>query len=116
VGIGQPLSRESLDPGADAVSSAEGNTNKRQQLSAFFAPLEEGVRTQLHYLCLRQPRCPASFFCQVTMMRRRLLPVPSRASSRDCIQAEECKFSRRTVDLTRLAVASRQPPSLPKIS
>ena len=25
-GIGQPLSRESLDPGADAVSSAEGNT------------------------------------------------------------------------------------------
>ena len=24
--IGQPLSRESLDPGADAVSSAEGNT------------------------------------------------------------------------------------------
>jgi hypothetical protein len=25
-GIGQPLSRESLNPGADAVSSAEGNT------------------------------------------------------------------------------------------
>ena len=25
-GIGQPLSRESLVPGADAVSSAEGNT------------------------------------------------------------------------------------------
>src|SRR6266699_4101130 len=25
-GIGQPLSRESLDPSADAVSSAEGNT------------------------------------------------------------------------------------------
>ena len=28
-GIGQPLSRESLDPGADAVSSVEGNTNRR---------------------------------------------------------------------------------------
>ena len=26
-GIGQPLSRESQSPGADAVSSAEGNTN-----------------------------------------------------------------------------------------
>ena len=25
-GIGQPLSRESLNPGADAVSNAEGNT------------------------------------------------------------------------------------------
>jgi hypothetical protein len=27
-GIGQPLSRESQSPGADAVSSAEGNTSR----------------------------------------------------------------------------------------
>ena len=33
-GIGQPLSRESLDLGADAVSSAEGNTNRRAIASA----------------------------------------------------------------------------------
>jgi hypothetical protein len=32
--IGQPLSRESLDPGADAVSSAGGNTNTRIMASA----------------------------------------------------------------------------------
>ena len=35
-GIGQPLSRESLlDPGADAVWSAEGNTNRRIIASAW---------------------------------------------------------------------------------
>ena len=28
-GIGKPLSRESQSPGADAVSSAEGNTSRR---------------------------------------------------------------------------------------
>ena len=33
--IGQPLSRESLDPGADAVSSAEGYTNRRAIASAW---------------------------------------------------------------------------------
>jgi hypothetical protein len=33
-GIGQPLSCESLDPGAGAVSSAEGNTNRRNIASA----------------------------------------------------------------------------------
>jgi hypothetical protein len=33
-GIGQPLSRESQSPGADAVSSAEGNTNRRAIASA----------------------------------------------------------------------------------
>ena len=33
--IGQPLSRESLDPGADAVSSAEGNTTRRIIASAW---------------------------------------------------------------------------------
>jgi hypothetical protein len=32
--IGQPLSRESLNPGADAVSNAEGNTNRRIIASA----------------------------------------------------------------------------------
>ena len=34
-GIGQPLSRESQSPGADAVSSAEGNTNRRAIASAW---------------------------------------------------------------------------------
>ena len=33
-GIGQPLSRESQSPGADAVSSAEGNTSGRVIASA----------------------------------------------------------------------------------
>ena len=34
-GIGQPLSRESLNPGADAVSSAEGNMTRRVIASAW---------------------------------------------------------------------------------
>src|SRR5439155_19084732 len=33
-GIGQPLGRENQSPGADAVSSAEGNTNRRNIASA----------------------------------------------------------------------------------
>jgi hypothetical protein len=53
-GIGQPLSRESLDPGADAVSSAEGNTNRRNIASAWST--RRGRRTwHVQTLLAREP-------------------------------------------------------------
>jgi hypothetical protein len=53
-GIGQPLSRESLDPGADAVSSAEGNTNRRTIASAWST--RRGRRTwHVQTLFAREP-------------------------------------------------------------
>jgi hypothetical protein len=54
-GIGQPLSRESLlVPGADAVSSAEGNTNRRTIASAWSA--RRGRRTwHVQTLLAREP-------------------------------------------------------------
>jgi hypothetical protein len=53
-GIGQPLSRESLAPGADAVSSAEGNTNRRTIASAWST--RRGRRTwHVQTLFAREP-------------------------------------------------------------
>jgi hypothetical protein len=53
-GIGQPLSRESSDPGADAVSSAEGNTNRRTIASAWST--RRGRRTwHMQTLFAREP-------------------------------------------------------------
>ena len=58
-GIGQPLSRESLDPGADAVSSAEGNTNRRNIASAW--SIRRGRRTwHVQKLLGREPGDPTS--------------------------------------------------------
>ena len=59
-GIGQPLSRESLlDPGADAVSSAEGNTNRRIIASAWST--RRGRRTwHVQKLLGREPGDPTS--------------------------------------------------------
>jgi hypothetical protein len=58
-GIGQPLSRESLDPGADAVSSAEGNTNRRNIASAWST--RRGRRTwHVQKLLTREPGGPTS--------------------------------------------------------
>ena len=52
--IGQPLSRESLDPGADAVSSAEGNTTRRIIASAWST--RRGRRTwHVQTLLAREP-------------------------------------------------------------
>ena len=52
--IGQPLSRESLDPGADAVSSVEGNTNRRAIASAWST--RRGRRTwHVQTLFAREP-------------------------------------------------------------
>lgn len=52
--IGQPLSRESLDPGADAVSSAEGNTNRCVIASAWST--RRGRRTwHVQTLLAREP-------------------------------------------------------------
>ena len=52
--IGQPLSRESLDPGADAVSSAEGNTSRRIIASAWST--RRGRRTwHVQTLLAREP-------------------------------------------------------------
>ena len=52
--IGQSLSRESLDPGADAVSSAEGNTNRRTIASAWST--RRGRRTwHVQTLFAREP-------------------------------------------------------------
>jgi hypothetical protein len=49
------LSRESQSPGADAVSSAEGNTNRRTIASAWSA--RRGLRTwQVQTLLAREPR------------------------------------------------------------
>ena len=53
-GIGQPLSRESQSPGADAVSSAEGNTNRRAIASAWST--RRGRRTwHVQTLFAREP-------------------------------------------------------------
>ena len=59
-GIGQPLSRESLlVPGADAVSSAEGNTNRRTIASAWSA--RRGRRTwHVQTLFAREPGDPTA--------------------------------------------------------
>ena len=58
-GIGQPLSRESLDPGADAVSSAEGNTNRCVIASAWST--RRGRRTwHVQKLLGREPGDPRS--------------------------------------------------------
>ena len=52
--IGQPLSRESLNPGADAVSNAEGNTNRRIIASA--RSTRRGRRTwHVQTLLAREP-------------------------------------------------------------
>jgi hypothetical protein len=57
--IGQPLSRESLDPGADAVSSAEGNTNRCVIASAWST--RRGRRTwHVQKLLGREPGDPRS--------------------------------------------------------
>src|SRR6266446_6674639 len=49
-----PLSRESLDPGADAVSSTEGNTNRRTIASAWST--RRGRRTwHVQTLLAREP-------------------------------------------------------------
>ena len=51
---GQPLSRETLNPGADAVSSAEGNTNRRIIASAWST--RRGRRTwHVQTLFAREP-------------------------------------------------------------
>ena len=56
---GQPLSRESLDPGADAVSSAEGNTNRCVIASAWST--RRGRRTwHVQKLLGREPGDPTS--------------------------------------------------------
>jgi hypothetical protein len=53
-GIGQPLSRESQPPGANAVSSAEGNTNRRTIASAWST--RRGRRTwHVQTLFAREP-------------------------------------------------------------
>ena len=58
-GMGQPLSRESLVPGADAVSNAEGNTNRRVIASACSA--RRGRRTwHVQKLLGREPGDPRS--------------------------------------------------------
>ena len=59
-GIGQPLSRESLlVPGADAVSNAEGNTNRRNIASVWST--RRGRRTwHVQKLLGREPGDPAS--------------------------------------------------------
>ena len=57
--IGQPLSRESLNPGADAVSSAEGNTNRRIIASAWST--RRGRRTwHVQKLLTREPGGPTA--------------------------------------------------------
>jgi hypothetical protein len=68
-GIGQPLSRESLDPGADAVSSAEGNTNRRTIASAWSA--RRGRRTwHVQKLLTREPGDPTSGRWRLTALAR----------------------------------------------
>ena len=58
-GIGQPLSRESLDPGADAVSSAEGNTFRTHHRKVRAA--RRGRRTwHVQKLLGREPGDPTS--------------------------------------------------------
>ena len=58
-GIGQPLSRETLNPGADAVSSAEGDTNRRIIASAWST--RRGRRTwHVWKLVAREPGDPTS--------------------------------------------------------
>ena len=58
-GIGQPLSRESLDPGADAVSSAEGNTFRTHHRKVRTA--RRGRRTwHVQKLLGREPGDPTS--------------------------------------------------------
>jgi hypothetical protein len=58
--IGQPLSRERLlVPGADAVSSAEGNTNRRNIASAWST--RRGRRTwHVQKLLTREPGGPTA--------------------------------------------------------
>src|SRR5262249_21734372 len=58
-GIGQPLSRESQSPGADAVSSAEGNTFRTHQRKVRTA--RRGRRTwHVQKLLGREPGDPTS--------------------------------------------------------
>jgi hypothetical protein len=66
--IGQPLSRESLDPGADAVSSAEGNTNRRIIASA--RSTRRGRRTwHVQTLFAREPEVSRSTVRQLPPVR-----------------------------------------------
>jgi hypothetical protein len=68
-GIGQPLSRESLDPGADAVSSAEGNTNRRNIASAWST--RRGRRTwHVQKLLAREPGDPTAGRWRLTALAR----------------------------------------------
>jgi len=58
-GIGQPLSRESLNPGADAVSSAEGNKVRTRHREVRMT--RRGRRTwHVQKLLVREPGDPAS--------------------------------------------------------
>ena len=58
-GIGQPLSRETLNPGADAVSSAEGNTFRTHHRKV--RTTRRGRRTwHVQTLLGREPGDPAS--------------------------------------------------------
>jgi hypothetical protein len=58
-GIGQPLSRESLFPGADAVSNAEGNTFRTRHRKVRTA--RRGRRTwHVQKLLAREPGDPRS--------------------------------------------------------
>jgi hypothetical protein len=58
-GIGQPLSRESLNPGADAVSSAEGNKVRTRHREV--RTTRRGRRTwHVQKLFVREPGDPAS--------------------------------------------------------
>ena len=69
-GIGQPLSRESLlVPGADAVSNAEGNTNRRNIASVWST--RRGRRTwHVQKLLAREPGGPTSGRWWLTALAR----------------------------------------------
>jgi hypothetical protein len=67
--IGQPLSRESLDPGADAVSSAEGNTLRTHHRKVRTA--RRGRRTwHVQKLLGREPGDPTSGQPRCTALAR----------------------------------------------
>ena len=68
-GIGQPLSRESQSPGADAVSSAEGNTFRTHHRKV--RTTRRGRRTwHVWKLVVREPGDPTSDQAQQTALVR----------------------------------------------
>jgi hypothetical protein len=68
-GIGQPLSRESQSPGADAVSSAEGNTFRTHHRKLRTA--RRGRRTwHVQKLLTREPGDPTSGRWRLTALAR----------------------------------------------